>query len=98
MLKNGLTIIPGVRVLTCRRWQIPPRWRNSGGSGFQQPRALSKTVSDEWTVPLCRTHHRALHDVGDEAAWWKQHGIDAAAEAQKLWRQTHSSLQTGTAA
>jgi hypothetical protein len=23
-------------------------------------------VSDEWTVPLCATHHRALHTVGDE--------------------------------
>jgi len=23
-------------------------------------------VSDEFTVPLCRTHHREVHRVGDE--------------------------------
>jgi ERF superfamily len=28
---------------------------------FMQPRALGRRVSDEFAVPLCRTHHRALH-------------------------------------
>src|SRR5271169_567908 len=28
---------------------------------FTQPRALSRKVSDEFTVPLCRTHHREVH-------------------------------------
>jgi hypothetical protein len=35
---------------------------------FAQPRALGRKVSDEFTVPLCRVHHRELHRVGDEAA------------------------------
>jgi len=26
---------------------------------FMQPRAMGSKVSDEWTVPLCVTHHRA---------------------------------------
>ena len=29
-----------------------------------------RKVSDEFTVPLCRGHHRELHRCGDEAAWW----------------------------
>jgi hypothetical protein len=37
---------------------------------FAQPRALGRKVSDEFTVPLCRGHHREVHRCGDEAAWW----------------------------
>ena len=29
-------------------------------------RALGRKVSDEFSVPLCRTHHRQVHDRGDE--------------------------------
>src|SRR5262249_38867943 len=36
---------------------------------FAQPRAIGLKVSDEFTVPLCRGHHRELHQAGDEAAW-----------------------------
>jgi ERF superfamily len=36
---------------------------------FTQPRALGNKVSDEYTVPLCRIHHRAAHKAGDELAW-----------------------------
>src|SRR5262249_35386574 len=35
---------------------------------FMQPRALGHRVSDEFTVPVCRIHHRELHRYGDEAA------------------------------
>ncbi len=52
---------------------------------FMQPRAMSSKVSDEWTVPLCATHHRALHDVGNEVGWWEQWKVDAKAEAERLW-------------
>src|SRR5262249_48548865 len=37
---------------------------------FVQPYALGRRVSGEFTVPLCRVHHRDLHRQGDEAAWW----------------------------
>ena len=43
---------------------------------YAQPRAMGRKVSDEWTVPLCATHHRALHTVGDEEKWWKIRGVD----------------------
>jgi hypothetical protein len=55
---------------------------------FTQPRALSRKVSDEFAVPLCRTHHRAVHRVGNEHAWWKELAIDPMKIASKLWRQT----------
>jgi hypothetical protein len=57
---------------------------------FMQPRALGRKVSDEFAVPLCRTHHREIHRHGDEAAWWKSAGIDPAAVAHGLWQ--HSRL------
>jgi hypothetical protein len=56
---------------------------------FTQSRALSRKVSDEFTVPLCRGHHRELHRAGDEMAWWKKAGIDPAPSARALWLKTH---------
>jgi hypothetical protein len=44
--------------------------------GIAQTRALGRKVSDEFTVPLCRGHHRELHRHGDETAWWQKTGID----------------------
>jgi hypothetical protein len=56
---------------------------------FAQQRAVGRKVSDEFIVPLCRTHHREVHRSSDEIAWWKQSGIDALEVAQKFWRETH---------
>jgi hypothetical protein len=56
---------------------------------FMQPRALGRKVSDEFAVPLCRGHHRALHRTGDEHAWWNAAGIDPIKEAHQLWKRTH---------
>lgn len=55
---------------------------------FAQPRAMGSKVSDEWTVPLCYLHHRALHDHGAEERWWQERDIDPLAEAQRLWQET----------
>lgn len=55
---------------------------------FAQPRALGRKVSDEWTVPLCSTHHGALHSIGDEKRWWTEKGIDPVAHAVGLWWDT----------
>jgi hypothetical protein len=43
---------------------------------FTQLRAMRRKVSDEFTVPLCRTHHRDNHSFGDEVAWWERRAID----------------------
>jgi hypothetical protein len=55
---------------------------------FAQSRALGRKVSDEFTVPLCRGHHRELHRRGDEAAWWQKISIDPLPAARALWLQT----------
>jgi ERF superfamily len=55
---------------------------------YLQPRALGRKASDEFTVPLCRVHHRAAHRAGDERAWWKAAGIDPMKFARRLWKQT----------
>ena len=52
---------------------------------FAQPRALGRKTSDEFVVPLCRTHHRQNHQVGDEVSWWKLSGIDPVQVAHRLW-------------
>ena len=56
---------------------------------FAQSRALGRKVSDEFTVPLCRGHHRELHRHGDEAAWWRLARIDPLASARELWLEAH---------
>ncbi len=48
---------------------------------------MGRKVSDEWTVPLCLTHHRSLHTVGDEEKWWKARAIDPVVHAEQLWRE-----------
>jgi ERF superfamily len=57
--------------------------------GFTQPRALGRKVSDEFAVPLCRGHHRAVHRSHDERGWWRQAGIDPIKVARRLWKATH---------
>ena len=61
---------------------------------YAQSRALGRKVSDEFTVPLCRGHHREVHHCGDEAMWWKAASVDPTAAAGALWRETHP-LATG---
>jgi hypothetical protein len=56
---------------------------------FAQHPALGRKVSDEFTVPLCRGHHREVHRCGDEADWWRKAGIDSTVPARRLWLQTH---------
>ena len=57
---------------------------------------MAKKVSDEYTVPLCRTHHRQLHHGGDEIAWWIDMDIDPLPIAQDLWVQSHTETPTST--
>ena len=59
---------------------------------FAQPRAIGMKVSDEFTVPLCRGHHRQLHQAGDEVAWWERLHIDVLEIAKSLWEKTRSVM------
>jgi hypothetical protein len=58
---------------------------------FTQPRAMGLKVSDEFTVPLCRIHHRDVHSVGDEVAWWERRAIDPLATSRVLWVSTRGA-------
>jgi len=59
---------------------------------YAQPRALGRRVSDEFTVPLCRVHHRELHREGDERSWWNKANIDPMPIALRFWQHTRGIL------
>jgi hypothetical protein len=62
---------------------------------FAQSRAMGRKVSDEFTVPLCRGHHREVHRSDDEGAWWRKAGTDPMLRARALWLVTHPLPTTG---
>ena len=74
--------------LICGRKQSDPHHLR-----YLQPRALGRKASDEFAVPLCRSHHRAVHRAGDEQAWWEAAGIDPVKVARQFWRQTRLDPQ-----
>ena len=59
---------------------------------FAQSPALGRKVSDEYTVPLCRGHHREVHRCGDEPVWWLKVRINPMPKARELWLKTHPLL------
>jgi ERF superfamily len=61
---------------------------------FAQPATLGRKVSDEFTVPLCRDHHQALHRHGNENSWWANFQIVPMEIARELWRTSpiHASF------
>lgn len=60
---------------------------------FAEPRALGRKVSDEFTVPLCRSHHQALHRHGNEKAWWADMQIAPLSIARDLWASSPIQLR-----
>jgi hypothetical protein len=81
--KDHIRFVAGQPCLVCGRQPSDPHHIR-----FAQKRALGRKVSDEFTVPLCRIHHRELHRKGDEAAWWKSVNIDPIPIALKLWQRS----------
>jgi Rad52/22 family double-strand break repair protein len=81
--KGHLRFVASQPCLVCGRQPSDPHHLR-----FAQPRALGLKVSDEFTVPLCRGHHRQLHQVGDEVAWWNDLDINALEIARGLWEQS----------
>jgi hypothetical protein len=82
--KAHLKFVASQPCLVCGRQPSDPHHLR-----FAQPRAIGLKVSDEFTVPLCRGHHRQLHQAGNEEAWWKSLRINALAIARSLWEQSH---------
>ena len=82
--RDHVRIVTKQPCLICGRWPADPHHLR-----FTQQRALGRKVSDEFTVPLCRGHHREAHRSSDEAAWWKEAGVDPTVTARALWLETH---------
>lgn len=78
--KGHLRFVAAHPCLVCGRQPSDPHHLR-----FAQPRALGLKVSDEFTVPLCREHHRQLHHAGNELAWWHNIDIKPLPIAQGLW-------------
>src|SRR5208283_810395 len=85
--KAHLKFVASQPCLACGRQPSDPHHLR-----FAQPSALGLKVSDEFTVPLCRGHHRQLHQAGNEIAWWERLKINALEIAKGLWEQNHRSL------
>jgi len=90
--KDHLRFVAGQACLICARKPSDPHHLR-----FMQPRALGRKVSDEFTVPLCRVHHRAVHRSTNEPAWWKGAGIDPIKIARKMWRKTRLTSASSVA-
>ena len=78
--KAHLAFVRGLPCLICK--QVPA---DAHHLKFAQPRTLGRKVSDEFTVPLCRTHHQLLHRQGNEKAWWADMQLDPLPIARDLW-------------
>jgi len=87
--KAHLKFVASQPCLVCGRQPSDPHHLR-----FAQARAIGMKVSDEFTVPLCRGHHRQLHQAGNEVAWWKDFDVDALAIAKGLWEQMHPKSVT----
>jgi hypothetical protein len=57
---------------------------------FAERGVMGRKVSDRFTVPICRLHHRELHRRGNERAWWQNQGIDPLGAAAILWAGAHA--------
>jgi len=90
--KDHLRFVATQPCLICARKPSDPHHLR-----FMQPRALGRKVSDEFTVPLCRVHHRAVHHSADEGVWWKAARIDPVKIARKLWKCTRLNQKVPSA-
>jgi hypothetical protein len=61
---------------------------------FAQTQALDRKVSDEFTVPVCRIHHREIHRHGNERSWWDAKNIAPLPIAEALWKRTRPNRRS----
>lgn len=64
---------------------------------FAQPRAMASKTGDQYTVPLCHSHHMELHQDGlGERTWWAVKGIDPMVWAEnnyRKWEKENGSVE-----
>ncbi|PJG55639.1 single-stranded DNA-binding protein [Bradyrhizobium forestalis] len=88
--KDHLAFIRGQGCLVCQKTPADAHHLK-----FAQPRTLGRKVSDEFTVPLCRSHHQSLHRHGNETAWWANLQISPLQIAKELWDASPFHLANG---
>src|SRR5437016_749778 len=91
--KDRLKYVASRSCLICGRQPSEPHHVR-----FAQRLAFGRKVSDEFTVPLCRLHHRELHRSRNEPLWWKTARIDPIPIARKLWEGTRPQAPPSQAA
>jgi hypothetical protein len=92
--KAHLSFVASFPCVVCGRRPTDPHHVH-----FAQLPALGRKVSDEYAVPLCRSHHRDLHRSGNEHSWWQNLRIDPLQIARGLWQKTRSqsgAIQPGS--
>lgn len=89
--KAHLAFVRAQPCLVCKQTPSDPHHLK-----FAQPRALGRKVSDEFTVPLCRSHHQALHRHSDERTWWADVQISPLPVAGELWASSPARGFAGT--
>jgi hypothetical protein len=87
--RDHLRFVAAQSCLVCGRTPSDPHHVK-----FAEQRAMGRRVSDRFTVPICRLHHRELHRRGNERAWWQKHAIDPLVTAASLWAKTHATTPT----
>jgi hypothetical protein len=91
--KAHLSFVRGQPCLICKQTPSDPHHLK-----VAQPRGLGRKVSDEFTVPLCRTHHQDLHRHGNEKAWWANVQIEPLPIARELWEASTINAKASAAA
>jgi hypothetical protein len=83
--RDHLRFVASQPCLVCGRTPSDPHHIKFAGEW-----AMGRKVSDKFTVPICRLHHRELHRRGHERTWWQKQGIDPLPIAAALWEKTHA--------
>jgi hypothetical protein len=89
--RDHLRFVAAQPCLVCGRTPSDPHHLK-----FAEQRAMGRKVSDRFSVPICRLHHRELHRRGNERAWWEKHAIDPLSVAANLWAKTHQIASDAT--
>ena len=72
------------------------RFSKNARESPQKRQSDCRRLRSGFTVPLCRGHHRQLHQTGNEVAWWKDLRINSLEIARGLREQTHPASAAGS--